>query len=145
MKKILLIALSSALMFSACKTLEHIDGYQSLSGIDFRPYAEKGFLITPHEYYGEYLSIYMVNYTIMPEANDEKTGVSGGADTHEWVTGYVDVKTALDSIYNICISMGADALMEFNIGVTSDVYSGIQNPTTVFGMEITGIAIKRED
>ena len=57
----------------------------------------------------------------------------------------INIETALDSIYNISIEMGADAIMDFNLHPYTEEYTNIQNPVTVDGIQITGIAIKRQN
>jgi hypothetical protein len=145
MKKIILVSLATALMFSACKTLEHIDGYQSLSGIDLRPYTEKDFLITPNDYAGEYKSIFIVDFVIMPEANYETVDIKSGYKIKEWFYDPVDISTAMDNIYEICLDMGANAIINFEISPHTDTYVTVNNPTTIVGKRISGMAIKRED
>ena len=135
MKKLIVITLAVLFTSTACSTLKDIDGYENMTGVDFRPYTEKGFLITPSTYGGEYTSLYWVDYVIMPEAYYEV----------EWVIGTINLETALDGVYKKCISMGADALMEFDIENNIDSYTGIVNPTSVTGVRISGVAIKRED
>jgi hypothetical protein len=73
-----------------------------------------------------------------------KEGRDGTTST-AWVSEYIDVQSAVDGIYKKCVSMGADALMDFKIGESSRYYPGYSNSTTVFGVKISGIAIKRED
>jgi len=142
MKKFIL-AISLAIFFSSCVTLEHIDGYQSLSGIDLRPYAEKDFLITPNDYAGKYKSMFIIDYVIMPEANYEIVSQRGGDATREWISDNVDISTAMDSIYEICLDMGANSIINFEISPHTDTYGLVQNPTTIVGKRISGMAIQR--
>lgn len=144
MRSLFIALLAGSLLLTSCSTLKHIEGYELLGGIDLRPYAEKGFLITPGDYGGEYISIYLVNYIVMPEARYEGSEKGrDGTQTTTWVKDVIDLDAALDGIYQKCVSMGSDALIDFNIGFSSESYTGITNPTTVTGYKITGIAIKR--
>lgn len=85
----------------------------------------------------------------MPEANYNESGTanpnrresSGG-----WVFELIDVDDALNKIYEICVEFGADALMDFKIQPNSESYkTGNEDPVTVNGIQITGMAIKRQD
>ena len=150
MKKIILIALSSLLLLlTACKTIEHIPGGDLLLGIDLRPYAEKDFLITPHAYNGDYISIYIIDYIIMPEGNyviDEDSKSSPGSqESKVWIFEDIDAEAAVSGIYNHSIEMGADAIIDFKVEPYEIDWKFMPNPTTQKGMEITGIAIKRLD
>jgi hypothetical protein len=143
MKKFTLAVLL-AILFSSCATLEHIDGYQSLIGIDLRPYTEKDFLITPNDYAGKYKSIAILDYVIMPEANYKTIyPYSGDEPPKEWVHDKVDITAAMDSIYEICLDMGANAIINFEISPHADTYTAVENPTTVVGKRISGMAIQR--
>lgn len=137
------------------KELSKIDSYESAYEIDFTPFTQRDFLFTPEKYLGEYESIGLIDYTIMPEANYVSVGMekkvnytsSAGStfvEVKKWVPNEVDSRQALDSIYNICLEMGADALVNFKISVHEDVYQLIINPVKINGITITGFAIKRK-
>lgn len=147
-----LIGLSSC---AELKELSKIDAYESVYEIDFSPFTQKDFLITPEKYLGEYESIGLIDYTIMPEANYVTVGIkknvnySGGVgssvvEDKKWVSNKVDARQALDSIYIVCLEMGADALVNFKISTQEDNYQLIKNPIKINGITITGFAIKRK-
>jgi len=149
MKKTLLIISTAFIILSACTSIKHIPGYEKLTGLDFRPFADKGFLITPYVFNGDYISIYMVNYVIMPEANympanPDNVG-TGDYTSGSWTFKKLNIETALNNIYETCVEMGADALMDFQLQSNKEYYTGINNPVTVNGIQITGIAIKRQE
>jgi len=105
MKKSLLFLFASIIIFSGCSSLSHIDGYEKLTGIDFRPYAEKDFLITPYAYNGEYISVYMINYIIMPEGRYTPSASNATGATIQkggWTFSQIETKTALNNIYDEC-------------------------------------------
>lgn len=149
MKKLIPIAFALIFIISSCGPLKHIPGYEIFMGVDFRPYSEKGFLITPHEYHGEFTSIYMIDYILMPEASYQPAQYEDNQKVEEggWRFSYkdADIEHAVESIYNKCVEMGADAIMDFNIQTHEDEYDFIPNPVTVKGLLITGVAIKRGD
>ncbi|MBA7539201.1 hypothetical protein ES705_31480 [subsurface metagenome] len=151
MKKLIYLSLL-VLLCIGCKTITKIPGYDLLLGLDFRPYAEKGFLITPHTYTaGEYTTISLVDYKIMPDAElkeGQSTGISAGyqdATVKVWSVDEIEPQDALDKIFEICIDMGADALIDFTIEEATDEHLKIKNPVTIEGIRITGLAIRRED
>lgn len=153
MKRILFFALITSLLALSCATKEkmcdNISGYDILLGLDFRSFAEKGFLITPHEYRENYESLYLVDYLLMPEgnyvqyhANERGTKQVG---TGQWFFEQINIQDALDSIYLIAVEMGADGIMDFDVGEYEYDYTNCSNPTIVRGLQITGFAIKREE
>ena len=145
MKKLLFL-FSLLLMLSGCKTLTHIPAHEEFFSLDFRPYLEKDFVITPLLYPGDYKIIAMIDYLIMPEANSKTvTNPKTGAIRTIWVQDFLFTSEALDSIYNKCLSMGADGLMNFLIQEHVESYTSNGHPVNVYGKKISGIAIKRED
>ena len=151
MKKLVFLILIAVLAVGcAFQPLEHISSYEQLLGIDLRPYAEKNFLITPYLYSGEYTTIAIIDFKIMPEANLVQTGerkdYTGFTDpVFEWEVDEIETEEALDRIYRYCVEMGANALIDFEILEVSDNWSNIQKPVVVNGIRITGLAIRRDD
>jgi hypothetical protein len=162
MKKLLYLLL--AFLLTSCavtqkelKELKIISPYEYLYGIDFAPFTQKGFLITPEKYNGNYESIGMIDFTAYPGAQYIKTGVklnpywSQGSsepkviETYEWKIDSIEFKAVLNKVYNICVEMKADALVNFKNEITLDTHEGIKNPITIAGYRITGFAIKRKD
>lgn len=152
MKRKFMIAITIILMIAGCKSTKEITipAYEELLGIDFRPYAEKGFLITPLSYGGKYTTISLIDFKIMPQANlkvEEKADKSDQSTTTsvlEWHADTIGIDAALMHIYEHCIDMGADGLIDFSIEEVSDSYPSF--PTVIVkGKRITGLAIKRED
>jgi hypothetical protein len=135
-----LITFFVILMFG-CKPLMYIPGSSHMFGVDFRKYAEKGFLFTPEMYNGEYSTIGYMDYTLSPSAEYKNKS--------SWVIQKIKLTDAIDTVYNHCIYMGADALVKFEfstIDVThnkNDEGYAIPNPVTIQEIRITGIAIKR--
>lgn len=133
MKKLLL----ALLMFSGCTTLENIPAESLYYGLDFKKYSSEGFLITPEMYQGEYLTMGFVNYESYPGANYNYNRFP------RWKIQEISTLSALDSIYIICINMGANALVNFRIESIEKDYSVISNPIKLTGIKISGYAIKR--
>lgn len=160
MKKVLVI-LGIVLLFTSCTTITILNSVQkeeSFYGIDFRTYTEKGFLMTPENYSGEYESIGLITYKIIPAAkyvliNNKTKNVlyyNTYTDTYYWIKDDINFQNVLDSVYVNCVSMGADALINLKMNLISkeyllDKYSKpISNPVTISGYEISGYAIKRK-
>lgn len=152
MKRKILIAIAAVLMMAGCKSTTEITipAYQEIIGIDFRPYAEKGFLITPLSYGGKYTSIALIDFKIMPQANlvvSEKTDKSDQSPAPavlQWHADTIGIHAALKNIYEHCTEIGADGLIDFSIEEVSDSYPSYPS-VIVKGKRITGLAIKRED
>jgi hypothetical protein len=158
MKKIFIILI--AFVFTSCATLNELKviyPVETLYGIDFNPFTKKGFLITPEKYTGAYESIGMINFTAKPGAQFKTSGLKpnpfykeGGTEQRyvenfEWAVDSIAFSEVLNKVYDICVGMGADALVNFQNEITLDPYSGIKNPVTITGYRITGFAIKRKD
>ena len=152
--RVLLKIIVLTLMFSSCAELPiifRIEPEEYLFGIDFRKYSEEGFLFTPEKYTGEYMSIGLIDYRVLPGADyvfsqtlsNVSKGTPSYANQYTWQQETIKISQVMDSIYIITKSMGADALVNFSLDVESKDHTGIKNPTTIKGYRITGFAIKR--
>ena len=150
MKKLLLVFFVG-IFFSSCVTttnLTEIPEESNLFGFDFRPYSEKGFLITPYAYDGNYQAIGLLTYSVTPGAKKEIQGtarnMSGkSVPEYKWIVNEILPAHAIDGIYRECVNMGADALVDFKITNISADYT-TNPPLRVSGYEISGFAIKRQ-
>lgn len=140
------------------KTLEFIDRDEQLLTIDFRKYSNDNFLFTPEKFEGEYKSIGMVDYVLIPGAEYKYSGQkpnpyyspnTPGSQRYiayyEWVQDVITIQQALDSLFLKCQQMGADAVVNFAISVETRSYDGIKNPIELKGVRLSGFAIKRQD
>ena len=159
MKKALVFAFGLLILTSCSvqmKELTKIQGYAIMNKIDFRKYSEKGFLITPEKYSGEYHAIGMIDFIKMPgavyvkrtkldENNKPVTPEFGHPAEMEnnWVPETINMEAVLDELYKQCVALGADAIINFNVEPNSVLHGGITNPVTIEGVRITGFAIKR--
>jgi hypothetical protein len=138
-------------ILSACTTtLNLIPTETSYFGIDFRKYTSEGFLITPEKYLGEYESIGVVKYVIVPGAEYKvlnKVTYSDGTtqSIQKWVVNQITLSQGLDSLYHLSKAMGADAIVNFSSNTTQRNYQSIANPVTLEGYELSGFAIKRKN
>ena len=152
MKKLLPIVLIVILIVGCAEqyTLYKIKKKEELYGVDFTRYSEKGFLITTEMYQGAYKSVGIVRYQLFPEASYAPVDVKYYADgkfdtTYVWVENRINVQEAVDSLYTICKDMGADALVNYRFDIVTESYDHITNPVTLYGIEVSGFAIKREN
>jgi hypothetical protein len=154
MKKITTIILLVLICFSCSVELKNINSYSILTKIDFRKYSDAGFLITPEKYIGEYKSIGIIDFVNMPGAtyklpiNVDKNGKPivqefGHAPGKQWQIDEMNMNDALEKLYQQCIALGADAIINFKLEPNSVYHGGVSNPVTIEGVRITGFAIKR--
>lgn len=138
MKK--LVFLPIILFFIGCSSIKQIPAINQFYGINFSKYLDKGFLITPEPYLDDYDMIAIVNYMSTPEL----TKMTNSNGFIFWVKNKkITPEQALDSIYNYCISIGADALTNFSLERVP-----VLHPTTgavlEHGIEISGYAVRRK-
>lgn len=150
------------MLLVSCTQLEEltfVPRKQSLLVIDFSKYTEKGFFITPEKFLEEYESIGLITYEYLPEGEYKQSGskpnpyyrpgenkVTSTVPVMMWVFKPVRIEQVMDSVYNICKKMGADALVNFKIEPKVEAYSSLvyKNPPIVGGYSISGFAIKRK-
>ncbi len=159
MKKELLKAVPIVLfvlLFSSCLTQQLTDRQEEIKTfpIDFRKYAEKGFLFMPDEYYGEYEVLGIIRSEFHPTVQYRTGFHPKGADylvhhfylenqRYSQLTRLVDIDGLIEYVYDLAIEWGGDAFSHFDssmkIGRTDD------NPNTTYVYySISGIVIKRK-
>jgi hypothetical protein len=133
-----------------------------VTGISFKKYSDLGFLITPDKYTEAYSSVGIIEVTTIPSAYQamDTTIVTDNGSVHKvlylkWVVGKVDINTALDKMYEYCVSNGADALVQFSTEYSTYIYEGFPVvPNKMFinsdgrnvklpSVSVRGFAIKR--
>ena len=150
MKKLIFLLL---IVIVGCKPTTFLPDYVTYYGNDFSKYSEKGFLMTPYSYYGDYIPIADLTVVFEPEMTLVKR-----SDTTILRSGYEVVKVSfnwekttdknvLDILYEACIKMGADALVDFtfkrkrcslnDIGARESLHMRREI------QEVSGFAIKR--
>lgn len=160
MKRIAVFAFALVIMASCTvqmKEITKIQGYTIMNKIDFRKYSDKGFLITPEKYSGEYHAVGMIDFIKMPGAvyvkrtrlddNNKPVTPEFGHPAEidkNWVPENINMDAVLEDLYKQCVALGADAIINFNLETNSVLHGGITNPVTIEGVRITGFAIKRE-
>ena len=145
MRRILLLVL---LITFGCAPPNYIPESLSVSGINFAPFSEKGFLFTPNKYLDDYESIGIINLSFAPEANlirlTENTR-NGERTTSSWVVNDMNPDSLLIKVHELCVEMGADALTEFEVTSFYNNHAvGTTNPITIMGIKFSGFAIRRK-
>lgn len=154
MKKIFLIALLSVLLFSCMepKTIQREDNYSS---IDFTKYTEKGFLITTLNTTSDYESIGLISYKVFPAwyftrikniIDVKKNGSAPIITQFRIISESITTSEIMDTLYNKCIEMGANGIIDFKIETISKTHTFFTFPksVTLEGYLIRGLAIKRK-
>lgn len=108
MKKLILSVI--VIIITGCTSVYEIPRRDLTTLLDFRPYTEKGFLITTETYNGEYEPVGVVSYKIKPSCNNEGL-MKSGIDL--WVPNVVPTHELLDSLFVLCRNLGSNGIMNF--------------------------------
>ena len=158
MKKMLIFMVAIVMVGCATQTpLFYVERIKEAYGIDFTEYSEKGFLITPEKYMGDYESVGLLNFSISSGAVLEKVLVSEVDEMakkaglkniyhYKWNIEKIDYKELLKFAYNISTEMGGDAITHFQIKYDVQHYTNADGYPSVWIPEInvTGFVIKRK-
>lgn len=146
MKKLIFIAITT-LLFASCTTVKTITESRELVFIDYGKYTDKGFLFSPYIYNGEFESVGPVEYTYSPGAQlkeaTEPDINNYPIKTKRWVYDNFDIYKAIDDVYNECVKMKADALIETKITTVTQSFP-YAPPAIIPVVKITGFAIRRK-
>jgi len=132
--------------------LLYVERVETTYGFDFTEYSEKGFLITPEKYLGDYESVGILSFSISSEAKLEKLLVPERIAgpmlvyRHKWNIEKIDYKEVLELAYKTSTEMGGDAITNFKIDYDSHYYSNpVDYPSVaVPKINVTGFVIKRK-
>lgn len=144
MRKILLIIASIALLTS-CSTLKPTERMAFTSFVDYRPYSESGFLLTPQPYQGDYDSVGEISIYVVPaflKLKEDFDYMSGEWYTYKFET--IKLEEIVELAVKEAIEKGADAVSNFSI--TSEKISRGNGRTYSRGdaYRVTGFCIKRK-
>lgn len=144
--KNLLIVFVAFLLLSCAPAVTKVPRTSQFTGIDFRKYTDSGFLFTPEKYSGEYESIGIVNYKLLPAA--ELIAPYGdpsynGPYAKSWVEEVIYIGQVVDSLYVRSVEMGADAVMNFEV-IYETEERATTPPVTLHGWTARGFAIRRK-
>ena len=108
----------------------------SYFAIDFTKYSKEGFLFTTEKYLGDYESIGLVEYVLVPGARKSDLG---------YQVDDIRLSQAIDSLYYLAKDMGADAIVNFDAKSIQREYSFFSEGRIILnGYELGGFAIKRK-
>ena len=114
---------------------------------DFTKYTNKGFLFTPETYPYDYESIGVIEIEIYPETEKvPKKNITNQYGTEDydkstkWIYYSISPEEVLDSLYNLSISMGANAFVRLQIEDFQVSYGTVYS----YGKRASGFAIKRK-
>jgi len=124
-------------------------------GYDFTTYSEEGFLFTTETYLGDYESVGLIEIPYRPEfiraevprgtVPDQWEGYENYQDPFDenlyWRVKQADPDTLIKEAYEIADSMGADAIINFEISP----YTVENGSLSVTSIRLTGFGIKRLD
>lgn len=136
------------LALSACGFPKETERVTLFSVTDFTPYTQKGFLITPEQYLGDYESIGLIKVYVWPAVKKYERGMNladenwekRGSGEEVWLIERIDMKTIIDEAYKKASAMGADGIVRFNVTSSVDWSSPLSMPY----YEVGGFAIKRK-
>ena len=153
MKKLLILCLA-VVMFSSCAVTRIFPREMSAvtTFLDFRPYTENGFFLSPNDYPGKYIPIGQLYVVVEPEILVEKYG-----DYYSYVTAEekpISTEVLLELAVADAIDKGANGISNIKIEIVSDQYTYAKNETpntstvrsmTVSKYIISGFCIKIEN
>ncbi|NQT62712.1 MAG: hypothetical protein HQ556_07115 [Candidatus Marinimicrobia bacterium] len=157
MSKFLFGSVVAVLLTACISVIEFIPEENMYLLIDFTKLTEKGMLITPDVYKGDYLAVGMIDMIQYPraymvelrpkytEAELEKTPwIPPPKPNKQWVVEKPDHERILDSLYQMITEKGGDAITRIEISYPEKSYnSGTVSPIVLTGIRINGFAIKR--
>lgn len=152
------------LLFCGCSVTEIVTPRDSfpadtvVTGLDFRPFAQQGFLFTTEVYTGEYDGIGIINIQMYPPAtrSQQELDSADNSETQraweDWTEGEVSTSELLQRAFDEARQMGADAIINLRVErvTRTDVAAAIQytGGTSVetferSGLQVSGFAIRR--
>lgn len=132
--------------FAACSGIELSKSMVSYT-YDFTKYSAAGFLFSPEKYSGNYEPVGIVQINLYPQIKREvfrkyeDSNNSPASDYIPWTVIDISTREVIDSLYDACKNLGADALVNLKIENTEQV----SNETICYcGIKASGLAIKRK-
>lgn len=138
-------------LFIACNTKPiYISQRVEYYGFDFTKYRSNDFLITPDTYLGKYESVGLVSIVYYPGAefkkveSDKKNPEGESYNEWRWICEEIDPALALDKLYKKAVSLGADAIVNFEYLTDPQTINYLNSPPLKLkGLILSGFAIKR--
>ncbi len=145
-------------LFNSCvsKDLTEREEETTTFAIDFREYADKGFLFMPDEYFGEYEVKGIIRAELRPkiryiegespdmEGYTINTFFFGGRELkHSQLIHDINLEDLIEHIYDIAIEWGGDAFTHFETSIETDRTNDDPNTSYPY-YTISGIVIERK-
>jgi len=153
----LLLVLAACASFSGCSytKISMTDRQEEIKtfSIDFRKYAEAGFLFTPNEFLGEYQVKGIITAELHPEVKyqrfkqAEKSGfmvryIYSQNELYTQTVKNASMEELIDFIYNLSIEWGGDAFTQFETTMKTAKTDDSESTSYTY-YSITGLVIKR--
>lgn len=144
--------LSSILLISlllvSCSTTAPLEENIETTSIDLTRFTDRGFIITPSSYPGEFQSVGFVTVSLEPRAKSISGGErpSGMVKGAEFMTATVyyeplDLNKALEAMYQKATYMGGDGIINFSREFYTVTYKDAEIPA----VRLSGFAIDRTE
>ena len=145
MKRLFMIAACVAFV-AGCSSISQIPETRTITGYDFRPFSERGFLFTPADFAGRYEAVGFLTLRFTPESN--KASFSDATEEARergfwkgnsyWIYNTVDIDDLLESYYSEATQLGANGVIHFNVAVEDAEVLGVPIPVYT----LSGFAIR---
>lgn len=149
-----IVALVSASV-TGCAAPREFDKIMESRWLDFSRHANTGFIITPHEYRGEYLGLATIRIICVPggkemgnRARADYVKANGELPTPV-VPGYViyldehDPDEIVDALVSLAKSIGADGIMDLRSFYDSSLYYSPYESVNNRTMVVSGFAFRK--
>ena len=138
--------MAAALVLSGC-AITH-GRLVSTSFLDFRPYTEAGFFLSPDPYPGEFEALGEIIVTVVPSllpksgAGPQKFADGAYSSVGQYVSENIPGEELLDLVVKAALDRGADGIADFKCAA---VYEYVTKDYKVLDhYDISGLAIKRK-
>lgn len=150
---LILVILTFSFLMSSCMTTFEIPAINQTDEIDLREYSDKDFLITSDGFSDKYKSCGFVTSELYPEVTfkvrSREIDESEYTKYSYYAVQKIHLKDAIEAIYKKAKSLGANAIINFEIqrlqhpfvNTNNQAYEDIKSKS--FGYSIKGLAIKR--
>ncbi len=158
MKKFFFFLLASLLLASCATAYKPVDRTVSVNFLDFRPYLNSGFFISPDSCPDEFEPIGELSIVVYPAdiARPVNTGKSltkmmdgvydkSGLSTSTYTKEDISSEELLRLIVDEAISVGADGLSDLKMSASYETHTTKYSTwTTISHYEISGVGIKKK-
>jgi hypothetical protein len=148
MKKLIIFALA-AIVACSCSVLTH-QRYVSTMFLDFQPYTETGFFISPNPYTGEFSPVGEISITVQPALTPKAKIIKGSGEYTDGLyaqknnTNVVQEDISASELLELAVreaeARGANGISNFKCLAVFDA-----DPVEPLHYEISGFAIRIKD